>query len=73
MITTTGQVILPRKEVGSRPATRVRINAPQGSRFNGEYGIVASVVHLTDHHVTLMVDLGHGVLPFGVGEVEVLS
>lgn len=68
MITSTGQAIVSRRRAGERYATRVRINAPQGSRYDGERGIVVDILD-----GTLMVDLGHGVLPFGAGEVEVIE
>lgn len=71
MITPDGHSIVSRRRVGERYATRVRIAAPQGSRYNGQRGVVVDILETAG---TLMVQLGPGlVLPFGFGEVEVIE
>jgi hypothetical protein len=69
VITPRGQSVVSRRSVGERYATRVRIAAPQGSRYDGERGFVVDIVR-----DTLLVQLRPGlVLPFGAGEVEVIE
>jgi hypothetical protein len=56
--------------VGARGATKVMIKAPQGSRWNGQTGIVAS---LTEDGETAMVRIDAPrigpAIPFGLGEL----
>jgi hypothetical protein len=56
------------KEYGFRYAHTVRVASPQGSTFDGMHGMVARVVG-----GTVFVRFGFGTLPFGAGELEVLS
>lgn len=60
-------MIFESSKVGSRPATRVRIAAPQGSRYDGCVGVVVRIVG-----GTLFVRFSRDArpLPFGIGEVQ---
>lgn len=66
-------IVFDSRTTGSRYATRVRVNAPQGSVYNGNTGVVERHV---PESTTLMVRLdqrfGGLTLPFGRGELEVI-
>ncbi len=67
--------ILTLKVVGSRGgATRVRIQAMQGSSFNGETGTIARISQADDGHFTAYVrlDRGGAELPFAPNELTEL-
>lgn len=75
---THDEIVFDSRTCGSRAATRVRVNAPQGSGLNGQTGIVARQAPAgADWGTTLMVRLdqrfGGLELPFGRGELEVLG
>ncbi len=61
--------ILGTKEMG-RYATRVRINSPQGSRYDGREGVVVRTVDRTVF-VRLSSLTGDVTLPFGLTELEI--
>lgn len=58
--------------VGERAASRVRVAAPQGSRFDGLTGVVVRAVHESG---TVMVrfERDGATLPFALGELEVVA
>jgi hypothetical protein len=70
MIDATGRVFIESRKAGSRNATRVRIQSPVGSRYDGQVGVVVDVSPVS---YTVLVRLGENVLPFGLSELVVLS
>jgi hypothetical protein len=63
-------VFLGTEQVGSGAATRVQVQAPQGSCFDGQRGIVTRVHPSTDT-VMVRLDKLNVELPFGRGELVV--
>jgi hypothetical protein len=57
------------KAVGSRGATRVMIQSPYGTAFNGRTGVVVRVYD----EGNIFVRLGGTTLPFGRSELKVLG
>lgn len=61
-------ILFARKRVGERAASRVRVEAPQGSAYNGRRGIV---INTFPEYRTAIVQLRPGlVLPFGYDELR---
>lgn len=62
-------VVFEARRVGSRPATRVTIAAPQGSRWNGRVGTIVEIV-ASGRTVLVRFAPDEPAIPFGIGEVE---
>lgn len=58
------------RQVGERSATRVRVNAPQGSRYDGKTGVLVDILY-----DTWFVRFGRDErpLPFAEAELETVG